>query len=199
MKIIQILGHFWFPLFTIGVVQLVLLRPLLTDIRTLELSTYLENIHFFPAPAMHDSVCLCQTTLPWLRPWLSECPSPCFFMLKGPRPLGIAPHTWDFVLSVLDGFHKPLYSCLHEAGHRAPGSMAPETCSKPPDYGLWAPLGFCVRFVPVTVRWEQSLHSAAVLMPWAHVLSHHTTWILAMCHFVNLWCCGVLQYLRDYT
>ena len=147
MKIIQILGHFWFPLFTIGVVQLVLLRPLLTDIRTLELSTYLENIHFFPAPAMHDSVCLCQTTLPWLRPWLSECPSPCFFMLKGPRPLGIAPHTWDFVLSVLDGFHKPLYSCLHEAGHRAPGSMAPETCSKPPDYGLWAPLGFCVRFV----------------------------------------------------
>lgn len=142
---------------------------------------------------------VCACVKPLFLGWGPCSLMPFCFMLKGPRSLGIAPHTWDFVLSVLDGFRKLLYSCLHEAGHRAPGYMSPETCSKPPDCGLCAPLGFCVSLVPMTVRWEQSLHSAAVFMPWAHMLCHHTTWILATCHFVNLWCCGVLQYLRGYT
>lgn len=79
----QILGHFRFPISTVGTVQLAPLRPLLSGVHTVELSIYLKNMPSIPAPAMHASA-LCQATLPCLRPSPSD---------SSPRmPLSLLPH-----------------------------------------------------------------------------------------------------------
>lgn len=189
LKIIQILGHFQFPRFTIGVGgegklgliykilnffkckkggRLVLFKPLLSDMRTL-VPESLPGVSHSPSP--HP-----------------EHPFPCRSILN--REASDLLHCilhFIFILVCWNLF----YSCLYEASHRTLGRY----CRDLLEHTRWrplCPLGLSLSLVPVTVRQEESLHSFCAAWGDTHAGSPQTF----PAYLLFWWCFGVLKYVR---